>query len=470
MHQLPLLIMLSVTATAYSAAQAAATPCVETMPGMQMCPHPLTSETAAPGAPIRSGTMFGLHPQDFVHAVEDHSSSGTSAEPNSTPHPMLMAVANRWMVMFHANVFVTDLQQTGARGGDKFFSTNWFMPMAQRRFGPGLLTLRAMLSLEPATISGRRYPLLFQQGETAFGLPIVDGQHPHNFFMELAALYDLPVGERTVLSLYVAPMGDPALGPTAYPHRASAAEDPVAPLGHHQEDSTHISDDVVTAGLTHGMVRIEASGFHGREPDEHRWRLASGAIDSWSTRLTLQPGMNWSGQYSYGRISSPEALFPAEDQARTTASVMYNRAWATGNWASSAVWGRTRAIPDGSKEDSYLFESLLRFRSKNDAWTRFENADRSNELLVGEARLPPGFAERPIGHVQAYSFGYDRDERISRHLRTALGVQMTTYGVPGVLRPVYGPRPLGAAVFLRLRPGPRTDLWPPKTMDVATPN
>lgn len=463
MRQLPLLLLLSTTLSVYSAAQApAAIPCVETMPDMQMCPHPPASEAAQPVAPARSDVMSGMHPQDFVQAVEDHGSSGTSAEPNSTPVPMLMTATGGWMMMFHANVFMIELQQTGARAGDKFFSTNWFMPMAQRRFGPGLLTLRAMLSLEPATISGRQYPLLFQQGETAFGLPIVDGQHPHNFFMELAALYDLPVGERTVLSLYLAPMGDPALGPTAYPHRASAAEDPMASLGHHQEDSTHISDDVVTVGLTHGIVRVEASGFHGREPDEHRWRLETGTIDSWSTRLTLQPGKNWSGQYSYGRIASPEALFPAEDQARTTASVMYNRAWANGNWASSAVWGRTRAIPDNSKEDSYLLESLLRFRSRNYAWTRLENAGRSNELLVGEAPLPSGFAERPIGHVQAYSFGCDRDLRISPHLRTALGVQMTTYGVPGALRPVYGPRPLGAAVFLRIRPAARTDSSPRK--------
>ena len=58
------------------------------------------------------------------------------------------------------------------------------------------------------------------------------------------------------------------------------------------------------------MVRVEASGFHGREPDEYRWDINAGAIDSWSTRLTVQPGKNWSGQYSYARIASPEALFP----------------------------------------------------------------------------------------------------------------------------------------------------------------
>ena len=60
--------------------------------------------------------------------------------------------------------------------------------------------------------------------------------------------------------------GDPAIGPIAYPHRASASENPLAALGHHQEDSTHIAEDVVTVGLTYRIARIEGSGFHGREP------------------------------------------------------------------------------------------------------------------------------------------------------------------------------------------------------------
>jgi hypothetical protein len=143
-----------------------------------------------------------MQPQNFIEEIEYHGSSGTSAEPNSTPTPMLMTLKGSWMLMFHANVFVLDQQQSSPRDKDKFFSTNWFMPMAQRKFGPGVLTGRAMLSLEPATITNERYPLLFQQGETAFGLPIADGQHPYNFFMELAALYDVKLREKTLLSLY----------------------------------------------------------------------------------------------------------------------------------------------------------------------------------------------------------------------------------------------------------------------------
>jgi hypothetical protein len=429
------------------------------MPQMSM-PQTSRPQTSMPGMAGGSGMDMSKPPQSLLAEIEHHASSGTSAEPNSTPAPMWMRMHGEWMWMFHGNGFVADEQQSSPRGGDKFFSTNWLMPMAQRPLGlfgkEGQLTVRAMFSLEPATITGERYPLLFQQGETAYGKPIVDGQHPHNFFMEMAALYDWRLGDRTLVSVYAAPVGDPALGPTAYPHRASAAENPVGALGHHQEDSTHIAFDVVTLGVTRGIVRVEGSGFHGREPNEHRWELQQGAVDSWSTRVTVQPGQNWSGQYSYGRLASPEQLSPAENQERMTASVMYNRRLAAGNWASSAVWGRTRSLPGDVKANSYLLESTLQFAHKNYVWTRMEDADRTTELINGEQPLPVGFVEQAAGKVQAYTFGYDRDLPWLTRFAAALGVQATGYGVPSALKPIYEPSgdgaPFGVVVFLRIRP------------------
>ena len=405
-----------------------------------------------PGVKMDDMASMHMQPETFIQEILHHTSSGTSAEPNSTPTVMLMTMKASWTLMFHANLFLTDLQQSSPRGGDKFFSTNWFMSMAQRQVGPGVFTARVMLSLEAATITNRRYPLLFQQGETAFGVPIADGQHPHDFIMELAALYDLKLGEKSLFSVYFAPMGDPAMGPTAYSHRASACENPVGTLGHHQEDSTHIADDVVTAGLTYGVVRIEASGFHGREPDEFRWDIDQGTIDSWSTRVTVQPRKNWSAQYSYAHITSPEALAPNEDQARMTASVMYNRPFHNGNWANSILWGRTSSLSEHSIFNSYALESTVRFRARNYAWTRIENVDRSNELGIGENPLPPGFREEPIGRVQAYTLGYDHDFDLVPHLASALGAQFTTYGVPSTLQPIYGSHAVGFALFLRFRP------------------
>jgi len=394
---------------------------------------------------------MNMKPGSLIEVLEQHAISGTDVEPNSTPVEMLMRKEGSWTLMFHGAIFLNDLQQTGPHGADKFFSTNWFMPMAQRNVGHGTLTLRAMLSLEPATVSNRRYPELFQQGETAFGRPIVDGQHPHDFFMELAALYDYKLNEKTLLSFYLAPVGDPAFGPPAYPHRSSASEDPIAPLGHHLEDSTHIASDVVTVGITHRNFRLEASGFHGREPDEYRWDIDSGRIDSWSTRFTVNPGLNWSLQFSITQLHSPEAVSPLEDIRRMTASLMYNRPIRNGNWASMFLWGRNQSLQDGNVGNAYLGDSTLRFLTRNCVWTRIENADRTNELLLGENPLPPSFTERYFTRVQAYTAGYDREFGHIPYISPALGAQVMWYRVPNVLTRTYGSHPVGVVAFLRLR-------------------
>jgi len=394
---------------------------------------------------------MNMKPGSLIEVLEQHAISGTDVEPNSTPVEMLMRKEGSWTLMFHGTIFLNDLQQTGPHGADKFFSTNWFMPMAQRNVGHGTLTLRAMLSLEPATVSNRRYPELFQQGETAFGRPIVDGQHPHDFFMELAALYDYKLNEKTLLSFYLAPVGDPAFGPPAYPHRSSASEDPIAPLGHHLEDSTHIASDVVTVGITHRNFRLEASGFHGREPDEYRWDIDSGRIDSWSTRFTVNPGLNWSLQFSITQRHSPEAVSPLEDIRRMTASLMYNRPIRNGNWASMFLWGRNQSLQDGNVGNAYLGDSTLRFLTRNCVWTRIENADRTNELVLVENPLPPSFTERYFTRVQAYTAGYDREFGHIPYISPALGAQVMWYRVPNVLTRTYGSHPVGVVAFLRLR-------------------
>jgi hypothetical protein len=404
-----------------------------------------------PGMSETTEHNMNMQAQSLIELLQQHTTAGTDAEPASTPSEMLMTQKGKWTLMFHGTAFLADIQQSGPQGRDKLFSTNWFMPMAQRKLGNGTLTLRTMLSLEPATISKRRYPELFQQGETAFGKPIVDGQHPHDFFMELAALCDYKLADKMLLSFYFAPMGDPAMGPIAYPHRASASENPIAALGHHLQDSTHIADDVVTVGLTYRNIRLEASGFHGREPDEHRWDLDSGKIDSWATRFTINPAENWSFQYSIAQLHSPEALAPNEDVRRMTASLMYNRPIRNGNWASMLLWGRNQSLTDGNVGNGYLLESTLKFLSRNNAWTRIENVDRTNELLFSQSPLPPGFSERYFSRLQAYTAGYDREIGHIPHLSTAIGGQVTWYGVPEVLKPIYGSHPVGAVLFLRLR-------------------
>jgi hypothetical protein len=384
-------------------------------------------------------------------------SSGTSIEPTATSEAssMIHGSLGSWTVMFHANAFVEDIQQTGPRGGDKFFSTNWMMPMLTNQWGPHSLTLRTMLSLEPATVTDRRYPLLFQTGETAFGLPIVDGQHPHNLFMEISGRYDFDLNDKTRFFLYGGPIGEPALGPTAFPHRSSASENPVAMLGHHSQDSTHVSYSVITAGLSSGPLQLEASTFHGQEPNENRWYIGTGKPDSYSARLSVAPTQNVAGQFSIGRINNREPHEPGLDTLRTTASIHHNMTLSTGSLASSIIWGRNNDMIDSEERifNSYALESTLNFKNSNWVWTRIENLDKDRTLLYGETEEALNIEETPIGRVQAYSFGYERDIlRTPLWANIGLGFQFTAYGLTSEMKTVYGNSPKSFVVFLHLRP------------------
>ena len=410
--------------------------------------------------------------------------SGTSQVPKAAPMDMLHARIGGWTLSFQGVLFAIYSAETGPRREDKTFAANWVMTTLSHRLGPGAFTFRSMLSLEPATITDRQYPLLFQEGETAYGVPIVDGQHPHDFFMELAVAYQIRLGERTAVNFYGGPRGEPALGPPAYPHRLSASEDPIAPISHHMQDASHVTSNVATAGITYGPVTWEVSGFHGREPGEHRWQLDKGGIDSLSSRLTVTPTSRWSAQYSLGRIEGREATHPLRPTRRDTASVMYVRPVGSGHWATSAIWGRnhdlaytqTPNIPvfplqplsvsairpmhivtvptriPGQIYNSYLLESTLLLKRRNWIWGRVENVDRDSLLLYEQTPLLILVDEQRLSRVQAYTAGYERDlPSPAGWLSTALGGQMTAFSAHAGLASVYGVHPLGMQVWLRLR-------------------
>lgn len=374
--------------------------------------------------------------------------SGTAVNPRSAPMNMLHFSAPPWSFMLHGQAFVTDIQQSGPRGRDKFLSVNWLMGSAIRPLAGGAVQIRTMLSLEPATVTRRSYPELFQTGETAFNRPLVDAQHPHDFFMELGAGYVRPLAERTFVSFYAAAVGDPALGPVAYPHRASALELPQATLSHHIQDSTHIASDVITAGIEHGMFRLEGSGFHGEEPDEGRWNIDYGPLDSWATRLWVLPSANWAAQVSLGRLHNPEAAEPG-DVVRSTASLSYNRPLARGNWATSLIWGRNHKSAEKRNLNSYLAETLLVFRGRNYLTGRAELVDKDE--LFPHANNGGEHGPEGVFRVAAYTAGYTRDFDLFPSVTTGLGANFTTYTVPGALKPFYGGRPVAFHFYFRVR-------------------
>jgi len=414
--------------------------------------QPSPQATEMPGLNLAEGhhTAGGMSSAEMFFMG---MSSGTAVQPSAWPMPMVMTGAGSWSLMWMGQAFLVDTQQTGPLGADKLYSTNWGMLGATHRLGGGAVLLRTMLSLEPATVTQRRYPLLFQTGETAFGNPITNAQHPHDFVMELSVQYSHTVGEGGTAALYYGVVGDPALGPVAYPHRASAMEIPQATLGHHWQDSTHIADNVVTGVLAFRWIRFEASGFHGAEPDENRWNFDFGPMDSYSGRITFTPTPRWAAQVSAGHLTNPEALEHG-DVVRTTASVEYVVPRPHDNWwATSLIWGRNWKAAAKYGTNAVLAETVVPFGAKNFLTGRYEWSQR-DELFADNPALEEQLLATTGGrwfNVNAYTVGYTRDLFTFHGAETGVGANLSFYGIPDAIKPYYGDHPMAVNVYLRVR-------------------
>jgi len=395
------------------------------------------------GAPQH--TMAGMNMDEHAsfELPSPHEGSGTSWQPSSVTGHEWMWMCGGWELMAHGVIFIDYNRQGGPRGAGKAESVNLGMLMEQHRLGRGTILLREMFSAESLTSPHPGFPEIFQTGETYHGEQLVDHQHPHNVFAELAVLYTAPLTDKISWELYGGPSAEPALGPVTYIHRASAAELPMAPLSHHLQDSTHTSFGVVTTGFVIDRVKLEASVFNGREPNEQRWSIQLAALDSWSGRASIAPARNWTAQYSIGRLEHPEALEPGS-QWRQTASVEYNRPLHDGSWATSMIWGRVHKIATDINLNSYLLESTLNFRQRNYAFTRLE--------LVDKDELFPQATVLSIYRIGAYTFGGVRDLIANKTWQIGLGADVSFYSKPGVLDATYGDQPVSFQIFLRFRP------------------
>ncbi len=368
------------------------------------------------------------------------------------------ARAGQWELMWHGNAFLQFINESAPehRGAHQTGSLNWVMGMARRRVGAGRVGVRAMLSLEPWTIRGCGYPDLLATGESCDGDTIHDLQHPHDLFMELALEYEHPIGGGVRWFAYGGPAGEPALGPVAFPHRLSAMANPIAPIGHHWLDATHITFGVITTGIR-GWRRggpsgppgwsVEASAFNGREPDENRTDLDPAALDSYSARISVAPTATTVFQVSAGRLNEAErhGSLPATSQTRVTASATYHRTLKSSTlWASTVAWGMNDEPIDTTH--ALLVESMLSLRDCHVGFLRGEIVGKpAHDLHVHEST-----EVFTVGKIQ---LGY------AYYLRPARGVQMGMGGslagslVPAALAPRYGGRVApGIAVFLTLRP------------------
>jgi len=390
----------------------------------------------------------------------DRMGSGTTWIPDAVPLPMHHTTAGSWDFMVHGTGFVQYDKQGSDRGADQFGSLNWAMLMASHKLGQGLFQGRAMLSLEPATVTSAGYPLLLQTGESRGGVPLHDRQHPHDFWMEIGALYEAPLTSSLAVEVYAAPAGEPALGPVAYMHRPSALDNPAAPIGHHWQDATHIAFGVLTAGLYSRYWKLEGSAFNGREPDDQRWNIDPIRIDSYSGRLTVNPDSGWSVTAGYGFLKSPEVLLPNQSVHRLTASILNSRRLMSGQWATALVWGANDVSGGQGWTNTLLLESEAILGARNTVFGRVEGAEKTGEELV----LPtPAFSADAKFTVGVLSLGYVFDFARKFGATAGVGIMGTVNSVPESLVSVYGTqRPLGGMLFVRVRPayGPASSGMP----------
>jgi hypothetical protein len=395
-----------------------------------------------------SGAAMGGTPGE---SPEARAGSGTSWLPDASPIRAYHFTLHAWTLMVHGAAFAQYDAQGGPRGASQLGLVNWGMLAASHPFARGRIELRGMLSAEPATIGAAGYPLLLETGETYQGAPLHDRQHPHDLFMELSGSYGRPLVRGWDASLYLAAVGEPAVGPVAFPHRPSAAGDPLAPLGHHWQDATHVTYGVVTAGLSSERVKLEASIFNGREPDEDRTDLdyAGRRLDSYAGRLAVAPGPHWALSAWYGYLKSPDALRPTESLHRFGAAALTSRSWGEqGSWSGALIYGANAHTGGGALEHSALLETNLEFARRNTLFTRLEYVRKS----AAELAIPSVFSGTEYD-LESMSLGFVRELGLLGPLSTGAGVVGTLSFVPAGLQQLYGSRaPRGAAVYLRFQP------------------
>jgi hypothetical protein len=381
--------------------------------------------------------------------------SGTSWLPDATPMYAFHWQRGEWQVMLHENAFLQFLDESGDRGSDQLGSINWMMGMAQRTAGPGRVMFRGMFSAEPWTVGGCGYPDLLATGERCDGEAIHDRQHPHDLMMELSAQYDAPLHGPVRWQMYGGPVGEPALGPVAYPHRISAFPNPLAPIAHHWLDATHITFGVLTGALYGNRWKSEISVFNGREPDEERADFDLGALDSVSGRVWFLPTAKLALQFSAGQLAEAETTETggASDLTRVTASATYHTPVREQDreqdlWATTIAWGHN--VESGHGSNAILAETNFTVCDRDSWFARFEAVGKTaHDLAVAES----GEAFT-VAKLQG---GYMRYLTAWRGLKPGVGATLSAGFVPADLSAAYGGRVhVGYGVFLTLRPAAMT--------------
>jgi hypothetical protein len=356
-------------------------------------------------------------------------------------------------------------RQGTIHGGGQLGVSDWEMATAAHEAGSGVFAATLGTSLESVVDGPRGYPELLQSGGSYQQARIANRQHPHPALMELAASFDQTLMEGLALSTFAAAVGEPAIGPVAYMHRPSAADDPFAPLAHHWEDATHDEDGVLAAGLYTRRVKLEGSAFNARESDRgnNLPEFTGARLDSYSGRLSVAASGRVMLSGWAGYLFDHDPLDPGTGMQRYGASMLTTLPGVgQGTWSTALVWGLdvhhhgarehvhdpTAVVPLHHLGASALLETTLDLGTKTAVFGRAEQVQKTADDL--------GFLGGDLGQsftVREVSFGVARDIVTIEHGRIGMGARGALTLVPESLRIAYGTRtPLGGAVFLSLKP------------------
>ena len=353
-----------------------------------------------------------------------------------------------WDWRVDAQAFLNvNLQERKFRDFHVVESQNWFMTNGTRRVGRGRLDLHGMLSLEPWTVRDLGSPQVFQTGESFRGAPLVDYQHPHDFVMQATIRFESPLDGQWRFYVEGGPVGAPAIGPTPFMHRPSADVNPTVPLSHHNFDATHVTHGVVTGGVTRGSITVEASAFHGREPDEDRVAIEFGPIDSYAGRVWFRRGA-WVAQLSAAQLTEPDRT-EFSDHKLFTASLSYNGTLGGRPLAVTGAFGVVDEPGTGRRTPAGLIEGIYRPSPQHAFYTRGELMKK--DVLTRGGFHPPGFTHPHIlSSIGALTVGYERRLFVTRIGQFGVGADLTGYYRDVNLSDGYGD-PLSAHIFLRYR-------------------
>ena len=335
------------------------------------------------------------------------------------------------------SLFVGGGQQLGPRSGDdELWSANSFRLRWWRGGARAAWMVRANLSAERSINGSDGYASLFQS-ELHDGQHLVDRKFPRRYLGEIGVAAATRLGDRTLLSAYVAPVGVPAFGIDPTTSRPSAAFLPRAELASSRFSLLDHASSVVTVGGSFGIVSVEASAFHDARTGGGDFAPKIGSIDSNAARIRIGGAEGMFGEVSRASLS---------DADRAAAAVGYRRSLASGEIAVEAAAVKEERDSGLEAPTSVLGELLWR-RSGNAFSFRVEASDQE-QLLAADNAL----SRETMQRIGAYSIGYAREFSLRSAGTLALGGMLTYFHAPREFEAVYGHKPQSSYFFVRYAP------------------